>query len=556
MKAGSTVDPAALPATQAAPERAPMQTWAGLACLVVLTVLSLGYVLQQQFGPLRNEPFQVDEEYFSACAARAGLGDAFAVVSCHDNKGPLIGLMHQLVQIGDVPYDWYRVKLMALLVVFLVACLLYRLGHRLGGEGLQRVTGIAAAALYIGALLPDSAFFALKTEMLGAVFMLAAQWALLPAGGLLGGHRLLLAGACIGMALLSKQVYGFLLPAALAWLVLLAREGPSMQWARLLRQSMLLTLGTCLPPALFALMYASAGAGLEFFATLLLYPSMYAKANTFTFFQKVLWDGSMIVTLLATRPIHLLLAVAAACRLLQGYAREVVERTWRADPLWLPALFLLSMLGVLWISPVHFDYHLIPSYVLLAELGAVALARTWVHPANGRNGPGLALAALLTLGLLTAVSTLRSNSVKPPVHWAKVATGPHERHGYVFGFAPQFYSQNRLIPASGVMFPWALPGTPPFSLYTPPPEGSWRGRWLSAVHRSNLQQLFRDFERTPPAWIAIAHGVARAPGSSRVVDVPGFDEYLQRHCRFERNVLFTGGAPEAERRGSVYHCAG
>src|SRR5690606_613074 len=232
----------------------------------------LAYVLLQQFGPLRNEPFQADEEFFSACAARAGLEGAFSLVSCHDNKGPLIILLHRLVQVGGEPYDFLRVKLTALFVVFLVAYLLYRLGRRFGGT-LPGMTGVAAAALFLSAILPNPSFLALKTEMLGAVFMLAAQLALLPGGGPLGGRRVLLAGACIGTALLSKQVYGFLLPAALVWLALLAREGQTMQWPRLVKQSVLLVLGTGLPPVLMALIFASQGAGQEFFATLLLFPS-------------------------------------------------------------------------------------------------------------------------------------------------------------------------------------------------------------------------------------------------------------------------------------------
>lgn len=554
MTPASSGDPAASLAAASMCSRTPMQVWLGLSCLVFAALVSLAYVLLQQFGPLRNEPFQADEEFFSACAARAGLEGGFSLVSCHDNKGPLIILVHRLVQLGGEPYDWLHVKLTAMFVVFLVAYLLYRLGRRFGGH-LPGMTGVAAAALFFTAVLPNPTFLALKTEMLGAVFMLAAQLALLPGSGPLGGRRVLLAGACIGTALLSKQVYGFLLPAALVWLAMLAREGHSMQWSRLLRQSVLLGLGTSLPPMSMALLFASQGAGPEFFATLLLFPSVYAKADTLTLMQKLLWHGSTMVTLLAARPIHLLLAVAAAWQLVQGCAAAVVARTWRADPLWLPALFLLSMLGVLWISPVLYDYHLIPSYILLAELGAIALARAWQRERPGFDGAALVVPTLLTLSLLAMVATLRGNSVRTPVHAAKVQTSPQDRYGYVFGLAPQFYTQNRLLPASGVMFPWALPGAPAFSLFTPPPDGSWRSRWLKALHGPNRHKLLQDFERTPPAWIAVVHGAARAGNSSHTVDMPGFDEYLQRHCRFQRHFLLNSGAPEIERQGSLYHCA-
>ena len=114
---------------QAAPHRR-NPAWRSVGVMLALAVVSLAYVALLEFGRWRDHAIQVDELYFSACAARGLTVGQFPIAGCHDNKGPMILLIHQLVQMASSTYDLVAIKVAAYAVVLLVAGAAAMLAHR------------------------------------------------------------------------------------------------------------------------------------------------------------------------------------------------------------------------------------------------------------------------------------------------------------------------------------------------------------------------------------------------------------------------------------------
>jgi hypothetical protein len=200
-------------------------------------------------------------------------------------------------------------------------------------------------------------------------------------------------------------------------------------------------------------------------------------------------------------------------------------------------LFVSSVLiGVLLISPTYFIYHTIPVWTVMAVLAGVAIGDVWTR--FRASSPAVVLylgLGLLASAVLSAASAWHTNGGRGNIGQGGAdapAVDGRGRFGYVLGTWPDFYVYNSLVPASDVMFPWALPGTPASWVYNAPAPDSLRGRMLTLVHSRSHPKLFDDFKRTPPSYILVLDDMARDPGSIRVTDVPGFDEYLQQRCIF------------------------
>ncbi|MFT7775184.1 glycosyltransferase family 39 protein [Roseateles sp.] len=501
-------------ATGRGPDRALWLTWIAAAALALC---SLSYVAWQQLGPLRNQVLQVDELYFSACAARGLVEGWTAVAGCHDNKAPLIYLLHAALQQLASPYDAVALKGLAAMLFAGIAAVVYRLARRAAPEQ-PASAGLAAILLLVCALVPDPSMLAVKTELLGAGLLLLALLFTPQAGSPLTWPRALAIGAAFGAAVMSKQTFGLMLP-MLLWATL--RPGNGATFGLQARHLLLVGLGALLPALLLAGLYAASGKLQEFLATTFLYPAIYGSATSVGLAKRLVWKFATASEFLRLAPIHVALVLAA----LAGPLRGNVGAGLRQALLLGAAVALLIMLA----SPMLFDYHAIPFWVLACPLGGAMIAQ-----GNAAGGPAraLALGALLCATLFALGSALQSNghSSQKPLQGTEAMQPAAGRYAYVLGMAPQVYARG-FIPASSIQFPWALPGTPATWAYHPPAPASPVFKTLHAQQQRNLARLYADFERTPPAYIAVIDRYARAVGSTHPhADVPGFDEYLARHC--------------------------
>lgn len=479
-----------------------------------MAIICLLYVGRQQFGPLRHQTLQEDEMFFSACASRSLVDGWATVAGCHDNKGPLIYLLHALLPSAAPPLDGLPLKLVSVLMLALLVVLASVLARR-AAPARPALAGLATATLLIVALVPSPSLLAVKTEFLGVLFLLAAL-AVAPAERA-SPWPALGTGVALGLALMSKQSYMFLLPVGF-WLVWRGSRGLPLRRAAALQ--LCVAVGIALPMLLLAALFAANGRLYEFLSTTFLYPAIYGgTADPLVHpLKALLWRLTNTSEFLSLTPVHVMLVMVAAFDLRAGPAATPLGRGLLAGS----ALSLLILLA----SPTAFKYHTIPFWVLSSILGGALLADAL------ERGRAFASAALLAAAVLGLGMTLRNNGGSPTVDRLAEPLDPATgRYAFVLGLEPRFYARG-FIPASSVQFPWALPGTPANWSYRPPAPGSRLHATLQAQQQHNLAVLYADFARTPPAYVVTTDLYARAPGSTRYADVPGFDEYLARNCEY------------------------
>jgi hypothetical protein len=222
-------------------------------------------------------------------------------------------------------------------------------------------------------------------------------------------------------------------------------------------------------------------------------------------------------------------------------ARNLRRRSSAADhSRILVGLSAIALLLVMAVSPAYFSYHLVPARTLMAVLGGTVIADVSAKIRSSSSVGGVAVSALLICAsLLMAANSWRTDGGKhsrlPYMRAVSLGDGTGE-YGYVLGTSPHFYFVNGLVPASNVMFPWALAGAPEFHYFTLPSTANWRGRAVAEARTRGLDDLMADFRRTPPRYILVVDRMARSASSPRLSDVPGFDEYVAEHCQYLREV--------------------
>lgn len=502
-------------ATGTGPQHAPWLAWVVAAGMAGCC---LAYVVWQQLGPLRHQVLQIDELYFGACAARGLVEGWAAVAGCHDNKAPLIYLLHATLQQIAPPHDAVALKALSAAMLAAIAALVYRLARRAAPEQ-PASAGIAAVLLLICALVQDPSMLAVKTELLGTGLLLLALLLASDAGHALAWPRALAIGAAFGAAVMSRQTCALMLPMVL-WAAL--RTGSRMTLRQGGRHLLLIGLGSLLPALALTGLYAASGKLQEFLATTFLYPAVYGSATSAGVAKRLVWKFATASEFLQLAPVHVVLVLAALAAPLRGPAAAGLRQALLLGA----GLALLVMLA----SPMLFSYHAIPFWVLACPLGGAVIAQ-----GTAAAGPARALAAGALLGatLLALGVTLQSNGrpSQAPLQGIEAMQPAAGRYAYVLGMVPQVYARG-FIPASSILLPWALPDTPATWAYRPPAPDSPVFAPLHAQQQRNLARLYADFERTPPAYIAIIDTYARAAASPHQhADVPGFDDYLAQHCR-------------------------
>ncbi len=517
-----------------------------VVCLVLVALAELGSRIAL--------PLQWDELWFLTCVARGEVAGAVPAVGCHDNKGPVIYLAYQALLMGADVYDPVRLKLAAFGVAFVICLLAGGLAYRRGGAlGAYLAGGLLL--LQLGAV---PALLALKTESVGMVFILLALW-VLDGSDRVSSLRGVCVGALFGLAILAKQV--FVLPLLSVLFALLcwpngraafneqrAAAGSRLsQFVARLKPAFMVGLGALLPLLIYLVWVWHLGLLDPALQSLVLHVLLYGNPEAMSPLQRWAWRfGSLGLTLLAVLPLALLSVwkmVAAA-----GRSAGVAELPGGLRSAWVGTVFIALF------TPLLTTAHLLPFLVLAAPLGGVLLAELVRHLSAQRNVVAGAMAGLLLYAACVVLAAwfgpnAREKTGASFYRFEKVnTTGAH--FGYVVGQWPEFYTHNRLVPASSVMYPTALPGAPESWMFKPLDPQTLKGRWASAAFERNANALLEDFAATPPRYIHVANAMARSKGTKAATNVPVLASYIARHCVMLREL--EGAIQHA---GTVYECA-
>lgn len=500
--------------------------WSGVGMMLLLSVVALATTLKSEFGTWRNDAFDGDELYFANCAIRGLSSGDVPSSGCHDNKAPFIFWVHQVIQTVSSPSSVLSIKVAAIVVVSGVLVLLTCLGH-LAGSVLGAVAALSFAIQFLAA---NGAFLALKTETVGAALVFSGLMLLMRRGPW-PRRNVYAAGVFIGLAALTKQTHLVLVPTVVAWMFVLNRGG---RLADVRTVCALLCAGVVTPVMLTIACFALKGRLETFASSLLLYPSVYGNEAAHSLAYRLVWRVGLLFQELASTPALSVLFVLSFWIPASG-STHTGDGGWRRHCLqllqWTAVVLIFSVL----IAPVIFPYHLVPVRFLMSVVGGVVVADL-AHRLSASSQKDLASfnCALSFAALMMTAVALHGHggrgSNQP--HDAKnyKLDGPGHQFGYVLGMWPQFYFANGLTPASNVMFPWAIRGTPGNPYYTLPPAGSWRAMALDIARARGVRELLDDFRRTPPAFIALISDMARSPASPHLTDVPEVAAYLDENC--------------------------
>jgi len=529
----------------------------GLTALsLAVALLAFALMVKAELGPRGDLPLQIDEWYFATCAARGNAAGEAPLTGCHDNKGPLIFPIYQLLSDPQQPYAESRFKWGGFGLALINAALLAALARRVVGRG----SASLAFSLMLLCAAGSTMYVTLKTEPLGLSFVLAGLLVLAHAQRPAPPWRLVSTGALFGLSLLAKQTYVFaLLGLVVSALVQHAACWPSGRGARLKAVAMLL-LGAGLPFALLLAVFAVAGKLLPLLASLFLYPSLYVDPSATphpSALARWAWRfGQLAEAMRPHLPLLMLAVPGVVLSLVVDRKRASVDGEAAATGLQGPLVsVLLGLLALLLVAPIMFPYHLMPMLVLAIVPACAFLLG--IKQAVQRASPTLLRAGQWSLLLLAALWTLsvwfgpggRSNTGRELFGFEKIDTGG-ARYGYVVGAWPEFFTFNGLVPASEVMYPNGLPGVPSFWGFQRPDPESLKGRFLTVVQQYNAAKLTADFAKTPPRFIHVVDAMARSPGLAAPTDIPLLADYITRHCQLLRHV-----PGRMQYAGSLYQCS-
>ncbi|MFZ4288418.1 hypothetical protein [Variovorax sp. HJSM1_2] len=522
-----------------------------LLAVLSLSFLTFGYLAYLEFGPFAAVELQVDELYFYSCAARHSITGLWLNPGCHDNKPPLIYLIHQFVQPHSYLYNVWVGKLAAFGVMLLMVGGVAQLALRLA----ERAAAVASVVLLIAALAPNAQFWALKTESIGLLLVLAA-FGLMAVPRPVAHGKCLGAGLLLGLAVLVKQTNVIFLGLSCVWLLWMGRA----HWRQTLGRTACVALAGSVPFIGYLAGVSWEGQAESFLASFLVYPSVYAGGVSRGFHAYVMRFANVYELVTTGRELLVALFVLG---MLQTLYRRLVCKEPAASLAgrWLVLSAAFCTFAAAMAAPTFWAYHAIPIWVFMSILAGVAFGDLWTDLKRARPPQAVMLGIVLGVSAFTGLLQVWHHNAgrgDPPVGISRPPSieGASGQYAYVLGPSwPSFYTDNGLIPASNILFSWALPGMPKFELYTPPSPESTKGQRLAQIQAKNLEQLWKDFAGTPPRYLGLVTGVTSAPGSDRLVDVPGFDEYLRAHCRYFKTMTMER-ADHTPRPLVVYRCNG
>ena len=499
-----------------------------LVAAFALSVLALALLAQLEAGRYTGLALQVDERYFSVCAVRGNVLGEFPLAGCHDNKAPLIFLVHQIANLGGDPYAPDRVKFIGFATAILALGLAARLAWRHGGPA----GALIAATLGLAIFTRDSSLLALKTETLGMVFVLGGLLALMPAGAARQRWLLpcLFSGLLLGLAFVTKQTYALVALGLAAWLAF----GGRADGARFGRVAVFLA-GCALPFLAFLAVFLARGQAGDFLASFFLYPSIYGNPGEAGWASLIAWRLGAIAQAFSRVELLSLFTLVSLAMLL-GVPRRPVRMAMPAQAaLFAPLLIVAAtLLAPLLLSPVFFVYHGVPPWLAMATLSGAVMGGLWDR-ALGPNPSKQWIVALALVGSATLQlgTSWHSNGGRGRGESSAVGERVADRavhYAHVLGDWPDFYIEGRRVAASFVQFPWAFSGIAGAWHFRRPPPGSWKGQLLATAQARAEQQLLADFRLTPPREILVMPAYAALLALPAGSAGSGLRDYLASRC--------------------------
>jgi len=476
----------------------------------------------------------IDELYFSTCAARGMAVGEVLTTGCHDNKPPLIFFAHMLMHLLGFGYDIVAIKIFAFLSVFAIASFSGVLAYKIQG-GVAAVFSVGLVLLTFGI---DAHHLALKTETVGLLFLLPGILLLCLDRASLGCRYA--GGVLIGLAVLSKQTYGFVLPGLLLflWLEIQGRQVDS-AFRTFIKEGGALVVGMATPMLCAALLYSVFGLFQDFIASTFFYPALYGQPASEGGIKPILWRLASIGRDLSLAHIVCVLFLFSIIDLSPFSVRRprILPKKERCV-----SLAVISLLPLLFASPIYLRYYLVPILVLMSISGGIVVHRV-LEVTFHKDSKATIYSYWISMGVvmasgLIAASSWHTNGGRGRVgesvqdsYWRIEGAKPGD-YAYVLGMQPEIYAYNRIFPASRIMFPWALPGTPSSWFYRKPLEGERLEKILNYFHDRNIKQFHADFISTPPKYIVLAHDMARSEFSQSLTDVPGLSDYIAKNCEW------------------------
>jgi hypothetical protein len=504
----------------------------GLAIPLIIAVAAFLFLVRMELLGFTNIASEIDQYYFSACAVRGLDLGQIPIAACHDNKGPLIYLLYEIVFALAGAYNFLAIKSVALVLLLLDIALLSWTAFRLAGMAAAAMT----AALMLLGLSSDVAFLAFKTELAGGIFLTAALLVLSAPQAGKSASRLALAGLFVGIAVTAKQLYAFSGFAVIVWLFLSQPVRSFHTFGKFLARSLLFGGFVLVPFALFWLAFARQSNSADYFASFFLYPSVYGSSGGGGL-ANILRRTAAVMAGLTDHTLLVLMTAAAAVTFIIATPSRNSASAGFSDPRWLFILVVLFLLTALIMSPVWFAYYVVLLVGPMVLLSGTIFGDWWDHVRQISARAAATFIIVFCVGsMLVATRTWQTNGMRdieavPARPIAATPAGASTRYAYEFGEQPDFYAAGHYIPASSIQFPWALPGTPERWSYKRPPSGTFVARMLAADQARNLAQLYADFARTPPSYVMLQSDFVRNPNSPNAIDIPGFQDYLDRHCR-------------------------
>lgn len=503
-----------------------------IALIALLITVALQLLLRGLW--LSPSSLNVDESFFAACAVRANAEHAAPLMACIDNKSPGVFLLYQIVFMFSGAYNMFAIHLAGMLWTFATAIAIHFAARELGGNSGGRSAGYWAAALYLILTAGDYRLLATKSELLAALPLSLSVWLFARALRLRSLRTMLSAGAALGCAICFKQPTLLLAGAFLGILALmLVLPDKRDVYARIdiVKHGVTFAAGIALVLGAVALAYALAGGLGDLLYQTIEYPSLYATVNTTSPLQRLLKLASSLDEYSRLAPYCWLAGLLGATLSLRER-----EADGPAALRWLPAFTILAMLAAISLGKGFYLAYYIFLFPMLAISGSLFMQTAT------RSGAVLRRAALLM-----AVLTLLSNAIligKDPLkRWlTHDNTVTHSRISqrinalsapddslYVWGFAPDYFVETRLVGASKVLLSDHLQGI--FAETDPKIRAEDRKK---LVKPELWTQFMNDLQKHPPAFfidispkpLRDAEAITFSPDN-----YPQLRDYLQTHCK-------------------------
>lgn len=472
--------------------------------------------------------FNVDEAV-SAVVAQEITEGGLPYRDAIDHRGPLT--YYAYAGVFQVFGDWNMTAVHHIYVFLLclMAVVLFWLDSSKGA--------IAAVlfAIYSWAQAPMD-MWAAHTEWLLILFSLSAMGLLLCLNA--GRLTFVLAGICLGIAALSKQVAVWDLAAVLGWIVWVEYK-QAIPWTSWIIKGVGVVVGFLIPLLGMAIYFHSQGAWEDFLFYVWEYNVQYYLPEV-SLLERI---GSSMALLVSFFGSALLLAILIFAALYDAWFRiKDLSKQEKLLLCWLGG----AMLGGL-TSGRNFGHYAIQWLPAASLVAAWGLSYLWqqleeskFHKGRHLMGGMLILGLLLPLGhtLVKQKVYLESAFHQDPqvAVYIRDQSEPTDRL-FVWGFAPEFYLYTQRRPATRYVYCNVLTGLIPW-------ENLGRPSTEYAVVPGTREQLMQDLQKHPPAFVLdTSPADYNSYGKYPLNQYPDLFRWLQ--ANYHRDTVFAHAHPHS-----------